>query len=71
MLFSVSPSLTERQTEELAKFSLEISKLSLGSWLFGLFTSKFEPQQLFLAFWGLTLSLLFFTLGMRLFKEVK
>lgn len=63
--------LTARQIEELAKFSLDISKLSLGSWVLGLFTSEIRLPQLFLAIWGLTMATLFFILGMRLFKEVR
>ncbi|MFZ5365789.1 MAG: hypothetical protein ACOZBZ_00670 [Patescibacteria group bacterium] len=70
-LFDYQFSLTARQTEELAKFSLDISKLSLGSWVLGLFTARIGLPQLFLAFGGLTISVLFFTLGMRLFREVK
>lgn len=70
-LFKYQFSLTTRQTEELAKFSLDISKLSLGSWVLGLFTTRIGLPQLFLAFGGLTISVLFFTLGMRLFREVK
>lgn len=66
----VSRSLTNRQKKELAKFSLDISKLSLGSWIFGLFASGFAEFQMNLVILGLTFSILFFILGMILFKEV-
>jgi len=68
---SFSEKLINRQKEELAKFCFDISKLALGSWIFGLFTERFEMKQLFLAVWGLAIALLFFTLGLKLFKEVK
>jgi hypothetical protein len=38
--------LLTRQKEELAKFCFDISKLALGSWIFGLFTERFEIKQL-------------------------
>jgi len=63
--------LLTRQKEELAKFCFDISKLALGSWIFGLFTERFEIKQLLLAVWGLIIALLFFTLGLKLFREVK
>lgn len=72
MLFvSQDYSLTNRQTEELAKFSLDVSKLALGSLVLGLFTSGLSLYKILLALWGLTVTILFFTLGIRLFKEVK
>jgi hypothetical protein len=71
MKSSSHKSLTKRQTEELAKFSLELSKLAIGSWIFGLFTSEFKIQHLILGFGGLTFAILFFKLGLQLFREVK
>ncbi len=59
--------LTYRQTEELAKYCLEISKLSLGTVVFQLFV----PGKLLFVLWGLTVALTFFILGIRLFKEVR
>lgn len=62
--------MTNRQREELAKFCFDLSKLSLGSWVFGLFTAGVGIPQTIYAVAGLTLAALFFILGMRLFKEV-
>jgi len=71
MNWGFSERLIARQREEIAKFCFDISKLALGSWIFGLFTEKFELRQLFLAVWGLVVALLFFTLGLKLFREVR
>lgn len=71
MRYEKQISLTNRQIEELAKFSLDISKLSLGSPVLGLFTSGLTLPKLILAIWGLTIALLFFKIGIQLFKEVK
>ncbi len=62
--------LTKRQIEELAKFSMDIAKLSIGSWILGLFTPEAGASQFILAFSGLIFAFLFFTLGLRLFREV-
>ncbi|KKS46903.1 MAG: hypothetical protein UV09_C0012G0072 [Candidatus Gottesmanbacteria bacterium GW2011_GWA2_42_18] len=62
--------LTKRQVEEMAKFSLDISKLSLASLVLGLFSSELNLSKLIVAVWGLVIAALFFSLGMRLFKEV-
>ena len=70
MVLELEFPLTKRQTEELAKFCLDVSKLCIGTWILGLFTSRTEPSQAVLAFVGLTLAILFFTFGMRLFREV-
>jgi len=63
--------MTKRQIEETAKFCLDVSKLALASWIFGLFTSRIGLQQIIIMLSGLTLSIAFFILGMRLLKEVK
>lgn len=64
-------SLSKRQTEELAKYSFDLSKLTLGSWVLGLFTTKVELLQVIVATTGLILSILFFIIGLKLFREVK
>ncbi len=63
--------MSNRQKEEFAKFCMDVAKLSLGSWVFGLFATEFGIVQLLLGLVGLTFSMLFFILGMKLFKEVK
>lgn len=70
MLFEKDVSLTKRQTEELAKYCMDLSKLSLGSWVFGFFTPQIALPQILFGILGLTFAVVFFTLGMRLFKEV-
>lgn len=71
MLINTQISLTSRQTEELAKFCLDVSKLALSTWVLSLFTSRVGPIQIFLFIFGLTFSLTFFIVGLALFKEVE
>lgn len=64
--------MTNRQKEELADYCMNLSKLSLGSWVFGLFASDLTLEaRIILMIAGLTFAVIFFILGMRLFKEVK
>jgi hypothetical protein len=63
--------MNNRQKEEMAKFCLDVSKIAIASWIFGLLTSKIELPQILLFLLGLTISALFLKIGMNLFKEVK
>lgn len=65
MLFRYQKPFTNRQVEELAKFCMDIAKLSLGSWVLGLFTAKIGQSQFLLAFSGLTFAVLFFYTGIK------
>lgn len=63
--------MTNRQKEELAKYCMDISKLSLGSWIFVIFGGKFGLPEIILLIGGLTLAALSLRMGMNLLREVK
>jgi len=61
-----------RQTEEFAKLFLDIGKLVFASLVLGFFQSGLPPLiVLGYSLIGLILSIAFFIMGLRLFKEVK
>lgn len=64
--------MTKRQKEELAKLYMDIGKLALGSLVFGFFQMNIEPfYRLVVILLGLTTSIFFFRMGLKLFGEVK
>jgi hypothetical protein len=64
--------MTKRQTEEFAKLYMDIGKLTLGSLALGFFQINIDPVGvLFIIIFGLTGSMGFFIMGLKLFKEVK
>jgi hypothetical protein len=64
--------MTKRQTEELAKLYMDIGKLTLGSLVLGFFQINIDPVGvLLIIIFGLTGSMGFFIMGLKLFKEVK
>lgn len=64
--------LTNRQLKETAKFCLDIAKMILGVWVFGIFFQEnFGTLHLFLLFWGLLMASMFFIFGLSLLKGVK
>lgn len=70
-MLKIIPTLTNRQREELGKFSLDISKLIFASWFLGLFVNRITLPQILLSLMGLMFSALFFILGIGTFKELK
>ena len=63
--------MTPRQTEELAKTYMDLGKLIIVSLLLGFFQFKEEPVLGIAAvIIGLTFSVGFFILGLRVFKEL-
>jgi hypothetical protein len=62
---------SDKQKEEIGKFSLDISKLIFASWFLGLFVNRMTLPQVLLSLVGLMFSGLFFILGISTFKEIK
>jgi hypothetical protein len=61
--------MTKRQLEETAKYCFDISKLFLGSWVFGLLSQTNIFVIVLYMFFGLFGALLFYKIGLRLFEE--
>lgn len=63
--------MNNRQIEELAKLSLDLGKLVFASLVLGFFQSKLElVLSISYGLIGLTIAIAFFTIGLRLLKEV-
>ncbi len=64
--------MSPRQTEELAKTYIDLGKLIFASLLLGFFQFKEAPiLGISAVFIGLTFSVGFFILGLRMFKELQ
>ncbi len=62
--------MTKRQIEGLATLFLDMGKLTFASLILGFFQTRTEPiTVLFVGMLGLTFSLIFFILGLKLLKE--
>lgn len=62
--------MNKKQTEELAKYSFDISKLMIGSWILQFFSQADQITRLLIMMAGLTLAAAFLILGMRLLKDI-
>jgi len=58
-----------KQREELAKYCFDISKLSMGSLVFSLFTQEINIVQVGYAIFGLTFGVIMLRMGLGLLKE--
>ena len=70
MLTNFEISLTNKQIEEISKFCFDLAKLSLSSLVFTFFINPEEPVQVLVVIVGLTMSVMFFTLGVRLLEKI-
>lgn len=71
MLQNFEIQFNERQTEELAKHCMELSRITFGTLVIGFFSEVSEPIKLFLVLVGLTFFVGFSTLGLALFGKLK
>ena len=64
--------MTPRQIEETAKLYIDLGKLTFASLILGFFQFKSDPiVGLIVVILGLTFSMGFFILGLRVFKELE
>ena len=62
--------MTKRQKEELAKYCLDLSKVSVGTLGFTVFSDQPTFSKVILSLCGLTVGFIFLRMGMKLFKEL-
>lgn len=64
--------MNKRQTEEFAKLFMDLGKLVFASLVSGFFQLEYEPViALTIIVLGLTGSVIFFIIGLSIFKRVK
>lgn len=62
--------MTRRQKEELAKYCCDLSKVSVVTLGFAIFSDQPTIAKLILSLCGLTVGFIFLRMGMKLFKEI-
>lgn len=62
--------MTNRQKEETARFCLDISKLTIGASVLNLFSKTVNYIEIIFSICGLTIAVVFYRLGMKIFEEI-